>query len=742
MGRTFGWSIVSTLIDAFHRLRDAIHNARHGQESFDAIGAVKQAGMYLISTERGRIGVAFFAVLATAVFLAPRWIWRLLYAIKCLLTLLVSVRTHALRFGGKNYSFADEFESRVDKTPDIAQFISADDGTTATFSKIDQIANQVGHWALQRGLRPNDTVALMMSNRAEYCAFWMGMAKVAVRTALINTNAVGKALTHSVEVATSDNSGAKILVIDRTVQAKLSSSSSSSSSDVHEMFSRMGVIVLCWEDLYEYSKPQKNTTRRPRSRTNSLIDKDKDNDNEESKDSNEVQGSTGDDSSDSSFEISAASSTRPAISIRGQVLESDVLLYIFTSGTTGLPKASRITHTRFRVACEPFRIFCQLCPSDRIYSPMPLYHSSAGMLGTGACILSGACMVLRRKFSVKSFTSDCLKHNVTNIQYIGELCRYLCSPAFNSDDDKLKIRNAFGNGLRPDIWRKFQKRYRVSHIVEFYAATEGNVALFNATDRVGSIGYVPRLFDFLYPTKIITSDEHDKSFPMRNEDGLCSIAKADEVGLLVGVIGKKNSAAHMRFDGYSDPAASAAKVLDSVFAKGDQYFNTGDLVSRDKHGFFFWADRTGDTYRWKGENIGTAEVEQVVGSVQGVADCTVYGVLVPSYEGRAGMAAIKLDHSGPCLPTSFSWDKFLEALDANLQPCARPVFVRFVSELPMTSTFKHIKNGLINDGYAPQPGARGHGQVFVLRPREGEYGKYEEVNEEALAQLKKAELVL
>lgn len=221
------------------------------------------------------------------------------------------------------------------------------------------------------------------------------------------------------------------------------------------------------------------------------------------------------------------------------------------------------------------------------------------MLGVGGALSTGACMILRKKFSARQFSSDCVKYKCNSAQYIGELCRYLINAPPSADDAKLRLDYAFGNGLRPDVWTKFQKRYNVKHIVEFYASTEGNFALFNATDHVGALGFVPRIVDFLYPVKIVKMDPERNDMPYRNAQGLCEFAKPDEVGLLIGVIDNKR--VDRRFDGYTDSAATDKKVIRNAFKEGDCFFNSGDLVRRDIYGWFYWSDRTGDTFRWKGE---------------------------------------------------------------------------------------------------------------------------------------------
>lgn len=475
-----------------------------------------------------------------------------------------------------------------------------------------------------------------------------------------------------------------MLVISRELYAKLPAS-------IEDDFEEKGVGVCIWEDLY----------------TPTL----------ESYGGGGVMREIG--------AISTANKTRPAKSIRAHVRESDVLLYIYTSGTTGLPKAGKISHTRYFIAASPFRIMCSLTNEDRIYTALPLYHSSAVMLGVGSAIISGATMVLRKKFSVRAFSEDCSAHNITAVQYIGELCRYLKDAPPAEADSSLSIRIAFGNGLRADVWKGFQRRYGIRHIVEFYAATESNIATFSL-DKPGSCGFVPRIANSIYPVKIVRTDPFEPGDPIRdNKTGFCTICGPNEPGLVLGEINDKR--ADKRFDGYTDLSATQKKVIRDVFRKGDKYFNTGDVLYQDRPGYFYFADRTGDTFRWKGENISTSEVEFALNSMECVGDAAVFGVDVPGYDGKAGMAVLVLSEktvSARKIARSFSreeWDEFNTCCRSQLAPAARPLFVRFAIDIPKTETFKHRKGPLKEAGFkplAPEPG-QDEEPVF-LTARKGE----------------------
>jgi len=301
---------------------------------------------------------------------------------------------------------------------------------------------------------------------------------------------------------------------------------------------------------------------------------------------------------------------------------------------------------------------------------------------------------------VRNFTSDCLKYRCTSIQYIGELCRFLLNAPVNPDDSKLHIKYALGNGLRADVWEPFRKRYNIGRIIELYSATESNIGMANSSGKVGSVGCIPRAADIFYPVRLIRVDPVHKDVPLRDPvTGRCVLVDVNEPGLVVGLI--NNKSALSRFEGYSDHNATGNKILRGVFSDGDTYFNSGDLLRRDWFGFYYWVDRVGDTFRWKGENVASTEVEHVLSEVSFVSDVVVYGVPVPGCEGKAGMAAIALKDS-TMIPTASDWRHFHDVCCAHLAPYARPVFIRIQNSMALTSTFKHKKTVLVEDGFDPR----------------------------------------
>lgn len=371
----------------------------------------------------------------------------------------------------------------------------------------------------------------------------------------------------------------------------------------------------------------------------------------------------------------------------------DRALYIYTSGTTGAPKAAAISHLRLMQWTHWFAGMMDTGPDDRLYNCLPMYHSTGGVVATGAALLNGAAVVIRRKFSASRFWDDVAEQGCTIMQYIGELCRYLVQSPPHPREQEHRLRLCCGNGLRGDIWQLFQDRFRIPRILEFYAATEGSFSLYNCEGEPGALGRVPAFLAHRFPLALIKVDVATGE-PARGADGFCQRCGADEIGEAIGAVGAHDKSAGGRFEGYTDAEASERKLLRGAFATGDTWYRTGDLMRRDARGFFYFVDRLGDTFRWKGENVSTTEVAEAIGGCEGVVEALVYGVAVPGTEGRAGMAAI--------VPApSFRLEALREELQTKLPDYARPRFVRLRERLATTGTFKPLKQQLLGEGYDP-----------------------------------------
>jgi len=529
----------------------------------------------------------------------------------------------------------DDWEEVVDRFPDNVAI--TDERRALTYRELDALANRYAHWARGRNLRRGDAVALMMMNRADYIAAWMGLSKVGVAAALINTNLSGQPLAHCLNIV-----GASQVLAD------------------------------------EETWPQVETARPYAEKTVMLW----------------VLGLNAEDEASERRGLDAGvrgtSGVRPDRSLRAGLTNRDTALYIYTSGTTGLPKAARIPHSRTRTYMRAFAGATASTDKDRLYCVLPLYHSTGGLVGVGSALLNGGSVILRRKFSATGFWPDVVESGATTFVYIGELCRYLVNCPSNEMEQAHKLRLAFGNGLRPDVWPEFQSRFAIPQILEFYGSTEGNVSLFNFDGRPGAIGRVPGYLRSQLNIRLIQYDvEADE--PARGPNGRCIECRPGEIGEAIGQI--KADIRH-DFSGYADKAASKKKILHDVFATGDAWFRTGDLMKQDSDGYFYFIDRIGDTYRWKGENVSTSEVEQRLAEAPGVKEVIAYGVQVPGHDGRAGMITVVPDGR-------FGVKKFAAFVNEELPPFARPVFVRVARELETTGTFKYRKVDLVKDGFDP-----------------------------------------
>lgn len=529
----------------------------------------------------------------------------------------------------------DDIEAVVDQFPDHVAL--EDERRRLTYRDLDALANRYGHWARSRGLRRSDVVALMMNNRVDYIAAWLGLSKVGVPCALINTNLSGAPLAHCLNIV----SASQVICDIESVEAL------ESARPMAEKTLSLWVLGLQLAD--------------------------------ESGDRRSLEAG-----------VRGASSVRPARSLREGLTNRDVAMYIYTSGTTGLPKAAKIIHARARTYMRAFAGATGSTDKDRVYNCLPLYHSTGGLVGVGSTLLNGGAVIIRRKFSAGGFWADVSASGATTFVYIGELCRYLVNSPEHPEERAHKLRLAFGNGLRPEVWTDFKSRFRIPEILEFYGSTEGNVSLFNFDGKPGAIGRVPWFVKKQINIRLVAFDVETEE-PVRGVNGLCLPVPAGEIGEAIGRIGDE---LRQSYSGYADAAASKKKVLEDVFERGDRWFRTGDLMRQDAEGYYYFIDRIGDTFRWKGENVSTTEVQERLSAAPGVAEAIVYGVPVPGQDGKAGMAALIMDEA-------FSAKAFGEWVAAELPAYAQPVFVRLLKAAETTGTFKYRKTDLVSEGFDP-----------------------------------------
>ena len=541
-------------------------------------------------------------------------------------------------------TIVDVVEEWAKKTPNAPALYYLD--TVMRYGELDARANRYANWALSLGLKQGDAVALFMENRPDFIAAWLGLFKAGLCAALINTNQRGQALAHSIEIA-----GARHVIAG------------------HEL-----ADGLPEAESFFATKPQFW-----------------------------IEGGGG--SLDQA--LAASVDTSPGRTPRESVRQKDRAFYIYTSGTTGLPKAANFSHMRMMFMMSGFLGALEPNSRDRIYDTLPLYHATGGVCAVGMALHRGGALILKRKFSVSEFWSDIHKYDATMFVYIGEMCRYLLNAPPVAHERDHHVRAITGNGLRPEIWRQFQKRFAIPRIVEFYGATEGNVSMLNYDGTVGAVGRVPDYIEHMLPTRVVRFDV-EKEIPVRGPDGLCVECAPNEVGEAIGGISYK---AGRNFEGYTKASETEKKILHDVFRKGDAWFRTGDLMRRDEHGYFYFVDRIGDTYRWKGENVATSEVAEALSVVPGVREVNVYGVTVPGMDGRAGMAALVVDGM---------FDAAGLAKRLTLPHYEKPVFLRLQPEIAVTGTFKQRKVELVKDGFDPSTLPN---PIFWLNPANETYEK-------------------
>ena len=545
-----------------------------------------------------------------------------------LIRTLMRVRTIS---GASANLVTDDLEAAVDRWRDNVAL--SFEGRSLTYGEMDALANRYAHWAENVGLRRGEVVALLMPNRLEYLPIWYGLSKVGVATALINNQLTGDALAHCLNV-----SGSAHCLVDEETAPAFEGARVKSVHATHE-----------WT-LGEASGDQRDLNQA----------------------------------------LKSCSGIRPDRGRRDGLTAGDTALYIFTSGTTGLPKAARITHMRAQLYMRGFAGATGARPDDRIYVTLPFYHATGGLCGAGAALLNGGAVVLRKHFSASHFWTDVVAEGCTMFVYIGELCRYLANQPEVPEEKQHKLRLAFGNGLRPDVWETLEGRFAVPRVLEFYGSTEGNVSMFNFDGKLGAIGREPDYLRSFFNVRLARFDVETET-PMRGPDGRCVEAAVDEPGECLGEIKQDARSAYV---GYADKAASEKKVLHDAFRHGDAWFRTGDLLRKDADGYFYFVDRIGDTFRWKGENVSTSEVAEALAQAPGVKEANVYGVKVGEMDGRAGMAGLVV---GP----DFDPKPFGAFIAERLPAYAQPVFLRLLPGIQVTGTFKYRKMDLVTDGFDP-----------------------------------------
>ena len=492
------------------------------------------------------------------------------------------------------------------------------EGRTWTWKQMLNVVHQYAQWFLAQGVRPRDVVALDLMNRPEIAFAWWGLSAIGATAAMINYNLASKQLVHCLNV-----SEARLALVDEEAASRFEAVG----RDVQG-----GVGGLTWRVV------------------------------------------------DDAFrrEIAQMSAAAPDESLRQVLTPQDASNLFYTSGTTGLPKASAWHVERWVRTAWGYALFNRLQHSDILFTQMPIYHASAAV-AMHACLFARCGLAMGKKFSVKEFWPQVVASRATVIQYVGETCRYLLAAPSSPFDKAHCVRTAFGNGLRPDVWNAFKKRFNIPVIAEFYGATEGIGASFNysANDfSSGAIGQSGKLVSLLQSANIaIVEFDWINELPIRNAKGFCTRVPKGKPGEMLQRIDQTDPKAFVGY--YHNNEATNKKIIRNVFKNEDMWFRSGDIQKVVDDGICLWhfVDRIGDTFRWKSENVSTAEVSQVLGVFPGIAEANVYGVLIPGNDGRAGCAALVMAEDQPV-----DFRKFCEYAHQELPQYAVPIFLRITKK--------------------------------------------------------------
>lgn len=546
----------------------------------------------------------------------------------------------------KTRLWPDVLEQLVEKYGDRPALLSHNQ--QFTYREFQARANQYAHWAKAQNIKKGEVVGLLMPNSPEYLAVWTGIAQAGGVTALLNTNLREAALAHCINIVAPGH-----IIVEESLVDHLSNATPhltpqlQSNAPVHWVYNQGPKMAESAMTRGHALKP--------------LLD--------------------------------AASTAALPLEERPDMTTDDRCLFIYTSGTTGLPKAANINHYRVQAIMHGFSAATNASQTDRMYDCMPMFHSAGGLVATGSVLTRGGSVFIAERFSTRCFWDDVVDHDCTMIQYIGELCRYLLNAPPHPKERAHKIRICSGNGLRPDIWEAFQERFQIPQILEWYAATESNAVFFNFDAKVGAIGRIPKWAERRFISHVVRYD-HEAEAPKRNAEGFCEICEPGEIGEVISKILDDPRRPSQRFEGYSDSQENSKKVLESAFEPGDRWFRSGDLMHRDSLGYFYFMDRIGDTFRWKGENVATSEVSETLTCHEAVHEANVYGVPVPKTEGRAGMAALVTQDD-------FDPAAFYRHVRKSLPSYAIPVFLRIQNRIDVTGTFKQRKVDLVRQGFDP-----------------------------------------
>lgn len=540
------------------------------------------------------------------------------------------------------------FEQATLRNPDGPALLQGE--VALTYFQVNQWANRIAQHLIAQGIRKGDAVAVFIENRPELLVTILAVAKVGAISALLNTSQTRDTLAHSLNLV----APAAIIVGEELVPAF---------SAVRERVSIEAARTWFVADRDTFSHP----------------------------------GIAPDGFINLMTASADRSSANPASS--QQVFFDDPCFYIYTSGTTGLPKAGVFKHGRWMRSSASFGLIAlDMRPEDVVYCTLPLYHATGLCVCWGSAISGASGFAIRRKFSASQFWNDVRKYRATTLGYVGELCRYLVDQPPSADDNKHCVTKMIGNGLRPGAWGEFKTRFGVNHICELYAASDGNIGFTNILNFDNTVGFSLMSWE-------LAAYDHDSGVPIRDAKGFMRKVAKGEQGLLLAKIDDKAP-----LDGYTDPQKTEKVVLHDVFQKGDRYFNTGDLLRNIGFGHAQFVDRLGDTYRWKGENVSTTEVENILLQHPNISEAVAYGVEIRNTNGRAGMAAITPAESLATLDFS----ELLAFAREQMPAYAVPLFLRVKVKMETTGTFKYQKTRLKDEAF--DPGKTGDDPIYAWLP--------------------------
>ena len=523
-----------------------------------------------------------------------------------------------------------------------------------TYREFNERCNQIAHFLKLQGLRSGDVIALFMENRPEYLIYLTAISKLGATAALINNAQQGKVLTHSLNLV-----AAKAVIVGDEVSEPLQ-------AVLGGMHPAPGVFAV----------PDPDTR-------GDVLTCDFEN-----------------------IDSASRQCSRENLPDTRDIDPDSPCLYIYTSGTTGLPKASIQRHKKLMGLVVGLGMMSGAASSkDTIYSTLPLYHATALYFSWLTVLANGASLAIRRKFSASEFWQDIIHYDATIFVYVGELCRYLLNQPESPLDKQHNVRLITGNGLRPELWDAFKSRFNIAEVREFYGSSEGNLACYNLFNQDQTMGMVLGSYAVV---KIDTETEE----PLRDSQGFLVKSERGEPGLLLGRITKVTP-----FDGYTDPEKNESTILHNVFKEGDAWFNTGDLVKDQGFRHLQFVDRLGDTFRWKGENVSTGEVEMIVNQFPDISESITYGVEIPDTNGRAGMTAVVLKEG----VSTLDCDKLYDYLKKELPAYAIPVFIRTLTSVNATGTFKYQRTHLKQQSYHPERFESSGDRLYVALPGEKSY---------------------